>query len=130
MKNISSQHMQAKITPEHLRWAQSVDRTLSGGIDMGTPTGKNSAGVYNTFDKGNSSGVLFRVGANGSSESYTWDSSGNLTIMHGLGRQPVGFQIMDIDKASVSVHRTAVPTDQQIVLQSSDKTANATIYVF
>jgi len=129
MKNISSQHMQAKITPEHLRWAQSVDKTLQGGIDMGTPTGKNSAGVYNTFDVGNSSGVLIRVGSNTSSEAVKWDGTGAVTINHGLKKQPIGFKIVDKD-ATVDVWRTAVPTVDVISLKSSSATVNVTLYIF
>ena len=129
MKNIPSQHMQAKITPEHLRWAQSVDVVLGGNVDMGVPTGKNSAGIYNTFSAGNSSGVLIRVGASTSSEAVKWDSSGNLTLNHALGRQPIGFKIVDKD-GTVDVWRTAVPTDQQITLKSSSPSTNVTLYVF
>jgi len=129
MKTLSSQHMQAKIEPEHLRWAQNVDKAFNGNIDMGIPTGKNSAGVYNTFSPGNSSGVLIRVGATGSGEIYAWDSTGAVTINHELNRQPIGFKIVDKD-AAVDIYRTAVPTVTQIALKATVNTVNVTLYIF
>ena len=129
MRNLSSQHMQAKITPQHLKWAQSVDKVLSAGIDMGEATGVDSSGVYNTFKQSNSTGVLIRVGANGSTEPVQWDSSGAVTVNHALNRQPIGFKLVDKDGA-VDVYRTAVPTDTQIQLQTTDKTINTTVYIF
>ena len=129
MKTLSSQHMQWKITPEHLKWAQNVDKAFNGNVDMGVPTGTDSSGVYNKFEQGNSTGVLVRVGANGSSESVQWDATGAVTIQHGLGRQPIGFKIVDKD-GTVDVWRTAVPTDKQITLKSSSPSTNVTLYVF
>jgi hypothetical protein len=129
MQPINPQHMQAKITPEHLRWAQSVHDTLSGGVDMGVPTGKNSAGVYNTFDTGNSSGVLIRIGSNSSTEATKWDSTGAVTVNHGLNRQPIGFKLVDKD-GTVDVWRTAVPTTTQIALKASLNSVNVTVYIF
>jgi hypothetical protein len=129
MKILDSQHMQAKITPEHLRWAQSVNRALTGGVDMGEPTGKNPSGVYNTFNTGNSSGVLIRVGAHGGAEPVQWDATGNVTINHGLGRQPIGFKLVDKDN-TVDVWRTAVPTTLVIALKTSSGAVNVTVYIF
>lgn len=130
MKVLNPQHMQAEITPEHLRWAQSVHKSLTGGVDMGIPTGTNSAGVYNTFDKGNSSGVLIRVGAASSSEAIKWTASNTaIAINHGLGRQPIGFKIVDKDK-SMDVFRTAPPDNNVISLAPTDATANVTVYIF
>ena len=129
MKILNPQHMQAKITPEHLRWAQSVHKSLTGGIDMGVPTEKNSAGVYNTFDVGNSSGVLIRVGAVGSTEKYSWSSSSTVDIKHNLARQPIGFKIVDKDN-TVDVWRTALPTATDIQLKTSSNMVNVTLYIF
>jgi hypothetical protein len=48
-----------------------VQQALTGNVDMGTATGNApssagvNAGVYTQFDKGNGSGVLIRVAANG-----------------------------------------------------------------
>lgn len=128
-KILNSQHFQAKITPEHLRWTQSVTKTLNAGVDMGVPTGKNAAGVYNTFEQGNGDGVLIRIGATGSSEALSWPATGSLVINHGLGRQPIGFKIVDKDKP-VDVSRTATPTVTTISLLPTDHTANVTIYIF
>lgn len=128
-KVLNPQHMQAKIAPEHLRWTQSVHKTLTQGVDMGIPTGTDSTGVYNKFDPGNSSGILIRVGASTSSEIIKWPSSGSLSIQHGLGRQPIGFKIVDKDKP-VDVSRTAPPTTSIIQLVPTDSTANVTLYIF
>ncbi|HEY4799152.1 MAG TPA: hypothetical protein VII99_08775 [Bacteroidia bacterium] len=129
MKTLNPQHMQARITTEHLRWAQSVHKALDGGVDMGVPTGKNSAGVYNTFDTGNSSGVLIRVGAVGSTEKYSWSSSSTVDIKHNLARQPIGFKIVDKDN-TVDVWRTALPTATDIQLKTSSNMVNVTLYIF
>lgn len=129
-KSLNPQHMQARISAEHLRWAQSVHKTLSGGVDMGVPTKKDSAGVYNTFGVGNSSGVLIRVGASASTEPVKWTASNvGIPIKHGLGRQPIGFKIVDKDK-QVDVYRTVAPTDTTITLAPTDATANVTLYIF
>jgi len=109
---------------------------------MGTPTvtgvsthpndGSVNAGVYTGFDKGNSSGVLIRIDAHGSSNpgvTYTWPSSGGVKISHGLGRQPIGFKIVDKDKA-VDVYRTAPPDKDFITLAATDISASVTVYVF
>jgi len=129
MKTLSSQHMQWKITPEHLKWAQNVDKALNSNIDMGIATGTDSSGVYNKFEQGNSSGVLIRIGANSSSELIKWDSTGAVTIQHGLKRQPIGFKIVDKD-ATVDVWRTAVPTTTAISLKASSNAVNVTLYIF
>lgn len=97
---------------------------------MGVPTGTDSTGVYNTFDTGNSSGVLLRVGASTSSEAIKWTTTGtSIAISHGLGRQPIGFKIVDKDKP-VDVSRTAPPTSTIINLAPTDATANVTLYIF
>lgn len=129
MKSLSSQHMQAKITPQHLKWAQSVDKVLNGAVDMGEATGQDANGVYNTFTQGNGSGILIRIGANGSTEPVQWDSSGAVTVNHGLNRQPIGFKLVDKD-GTVDVFRTATPTSSVIALKSTDKTVNTTVYIF
>ena len=55
----------------HRQWTQSVQQTLTGNVDMGTPKGNApssagvNAGVYTQFGKGNGSGTLIRIAANG-----------------------------------------------------------------
>jgi hypothetical protein len=123
-------------------WVQSIHDTINNGITMGNPKGNIgkaagvNAGVYNQFDKGNSSGVLIRidaagtsVGPNGNKSAYAWPSSGSLTIDHTLLRQPIGFKIVDKDKA-VDVYRTAPPTTRTITVQPTDSSASVTLYVF
>jgi hypothetical protein len=97
---------------------------------MGTPTSKDLTGQYNEFQKGNGSGVLIRIGATGSTgNAYTWPSSGNLVINHGLLRQPIGCHIVSSDKQLTHCQPVA-PDENNITLLPSDPTANATIYVF
>jgi len=126
---INPQHFQAKISPEHLRVMQSFYKTLKGGVDMGVAVGKNAAGVYNSFEQGNSNGVLVRIGANSSSEQYKWSGGSTVTVTHGLGRQPIGFKIVDQD-ANATIWRTAVPTTTTLALQSSSNAVNVTVYIF
>ena len=118
-------------TQEQLQWAQSVYKMANAGVDMGVVTGKNTVGVYNEFQQGNGTGILLRIGASGTTEqSYKWTTSNSaITINHGLNRQPIGFFIVDKDKA-VDVYRTAVPTDINIKLAPTDATVNVTIYIF
>jgi hypothetical protein len=110
----------------------------NGNVDMGTPKGNApssagvNAGVYTQFEKGNGSGVLIRVAANGvtgTGASYNWPPSGPLVINHGLLRQPIGFHVVDQDK-NAPVSRTAPPDENQITLTTTDPTASHTIYVF
>lgn len=127
------------LTDPMKKWVQSVHKELNGSVDMGSPapgspvgTGIN-AGVPGQYQKGNSSGVLIRIAAHGSSgtgASNTWAGTGvGIVINHGLLRQPVGFKIVDKDKA-VDVYRTAAPDPNQITLASTDNTASVTVYVF
>ena len=121
------------------QWVQSVHETVNGNIDMGRATGKApdsagvNAGVYTQFQQGNSSGILVRIAANGVSGTgapYNWGTTGvGIPLNHGLQRQPIGFHVVDQDKA-VQVYRTAAPTDQTITLASSDNTASVTVYIF
>lgn len=126
----------------HRNWVQGVQSTLQGDVNMGTPNGNTptdvgtygiNAGVYSQFQKGNGSGVLIRIAANGVSgtgATYNWGSTGvGVPINHGLLRQPVGFHVVDADK-QVNVYRTTAPDQNQITLASSDNTASVTIYVF
>ena len=122
----------------HRQFVQSVNNVLTGNVDMGTPKGNApsgagvNAGVYTQFDKGNGSGILIRIAANGSTgtgAAYNWPSSGSLVINHGLLRQPIGFHVVDQDK-NAPVSRTAPPDSNQLTLTTTDPTASHTIYVF
>lgn len=127
-----------QLTPQDRTWVQSAFREINGSLNLGVPTGSNpmdsgvNAGVYTQFDKGNGSGVLVRVAANGSLNTgalYNWPASGSLTIDHALGRKPIGFHVVDSDR-DVRVFRTSPPTKTQLILQPTDPTASVTLYVF
>jgi len=123
------------------QWIQSAQNALTGNIDMGTPVGNApvtgtsgiNAGVYTKFQKGNGSGVLIRIAANGNTTSgagYMWGANGaNVVINHGLGRQPIGFHVVDAD-GNTSVYRTAAPDSTQITLTTTNNAVSNTIYVF
>ena len=124
------------VGPTQLQWSQSVHKTLNGGVDMGVPIGKDSNGVYNQFNTGNSTGVLIRIGAAASSEPYKWTVANvgvslnhALVDQNGTPRQPIGFKIVDKDKA-MDVYRVGTPTTTNIILAPTDPTANVTVYVF
>lgn len=120
-----------------MRWAQSVHKILNGAVDMGVPTQKDATGNYNTFSQGNASGVLIRIGANGSSgNTIIWAAAAApITIQHGLvdsmnqPRQPIGVHLVNSDK-DLRVWQPTAPTTANIFLAPSDNTANATVYVF
>lgn len=112
------------------QWTQSVQQVLSGNVDMGTPLSQDSTGQYNTFAQGNGSGVLIRIGANGSTgNKHTWPTSGNLVISHGLGRQPIGCHLVSSDQ-QLTICQPAAPTSSTITLAPSNNAVNATVYVF
>lgn len=127
------------LPPVHRQWLQSVQQVLTGNVDMGTPTGNApstagvNAGVYTQFEQGNSSGILVRIaatGVSGTGAPYNWNGAGaSITINHGLNRQPIGFHVVDMDKA-VQVYRTEPPTTENIILAPSDDTASVTVYIF
>lgn len=128
-----------KLPMVHRQWVQSVQGVLQSNVDMGTPAGSApstagvNAGVYTQFKRGNGSGVLIRIAANGVTDTgapYSWGASAaGIEINHGLGRQPIGFHVVDQDKA-VQIYRTAPPTDQSITLAPSDNSASVTVYIF
>jgi len=138
MQSLNPQNLSADISPKELKQHQSVHQVLSGNVDLGTGTGTAppssgvNAGVYTQFAKGNGSGILIRIAANGITNSgadYNWPNSGSLVINHGLLRQPIGWHIVDADGVS-TIHRTAAPDSNQITLATTDKTVSNTIYVF
>ena len=138
MKTYNPSIFAGKVDYQMRIWTQSVHEALNSGINMGTPTGSHTAldgsvnaGVFNQFDKGNSSGVLVRISATGTNTGapYSWPASGGLRISHGLLRQPIGFKVVDKDK-TVDVFRTAPPDKDFITLQPTDTSASVTVYIF
>jgi hypothetical protein len=119
-----------ELPEQHRQVLQSVHQVLTGNVDMGTPTSKDSTGQYNEFQKGNGSGILIRVGAHGSTgNAYTWPASGNLVINHGLLRQPIGCHVVNSDN-HLTIAQPTAPDENSITLNPSDRTTNATVYVF
>src|SRR5215831_18767751 len=119
MKTYNPSVLSNRVDNETRIWMQSVHKTLNSGVDMGVPAlngsqskdGTVNAGVYTQFDRGNSSGVLIRVAASGltgTGASYNWPTSiaQSVVITHGLGRQPIGFYVVDKD-GPIDVYRTA-----------------------
>lgn len=129
--------LQQGLPRDQYQWAQSLDETINGQLDLGrVDTGAqgaiDSTGTPAAFTKGNGSGVLIRIGASGSGNgpSNNWTSSSTgIPIQHGLGRQPIGFHLVDSDKP-LQIYRTATANAQTITLAPSDATANATVYIF
>lgn len=129
----------ATVPRQQLQQSQSVYNTLNGNTDFGTPTGNAptgagvNAGVYTQFARGNGSGVLIRIAANGvtgTGAPYNWAGSNvGVPINHGLQRQPIGFIVCDKDK-TVDIYRTAAPNSTQITLAPTDNSASVTVYIF
>jgi hypothetical protein len=135
---LNPQNLTASITPQELKQHQSVVQVLTGNVDMGNATNNApasagvNAGVATQFNKGNGSGILIRIAANGvtgTGASYNWPSSGSLVINHGLLRTPIGWHVVDADGVS-TIHRTAAPDVNQVTLATSNNTVSNTIYVF
>jgi hypothetical protein len=139
MKTYDPNTFAPSLAKEHRQWVQSVNEGLNGNVDMGTPisnapsTSGVNAGVYTQFNRGNGSGVLVRIAAEGITDSgapYNWGASlTGIPINHGLGRQPIGFHVVDSD-GQIQVYRTAPPTNQLITLAPSDNTKSVTVYIF
>lgn len=127
-----------ELSRQQFQWAQSLHTNINGDIDMGTiateaPGAIDATGTPANFNKGNGSGVLIRVGASGSKNGplYNWTTTGTgVVINHNLGRQPIGFHVVDSDKANFTAFRTQTATDVTISLAPSDATVNSTIYIF
>lgn len=131
--------MVSEVTEKMRTWMQSLHKEVNGGLDFGNPTGNTPTsgfgvnnGVYTQFERGNGSGVLVRIAANGvtgTGASYNWDGSGQVVINHGLLKQPIGFKVVDVDK-DARIYRSAAPDSNTITLSSTDKTASVTVYIF
>ena len=129
-QTLNPQHTMRDVAVSVFKWALTVHKALNGGVSLTNPVGKDSSGVYNTFEQANTDGVFIRIGSSSSSEAVKWTTNNTgVVIKHGLGRQPVGFQVADQDKV-VSVFRTAVPDSNQITLAPTDATANVTVHIF
>jgi hypothetical protein len=131
MKIVNPQIAYKDLPIAQQKFVQSVHKAMTGSMDIGVPVSKNLAGVWNGFTQGNGDGVLVRVGANGTTEQqYTWGASNaGISINHALGRQPIGFHVVDSDK-DLRVYRTTTPDNSTISLAPTDNTVNATIYIF
>jgi hypothetical protein len=114
-----------------LRWAQSIYKAITGGIELAQGIGQNSNGVYNKFAPDNHNGTMIRIGAyNDSTEPIKWSSSGvGIPIYHGLGKLPLGFHITDLEGDS-NVYRTIPATNQVITLAPTDASVAATVFIF
>lgn len=135
-RSINPVNMAMGLPRQQLQWAQSIDETLNGGVSLGTiAPGEgsiDSTGTPANFSRDNSTGILIRVGASGSGNGpkYNWTTTGTgVSINHQLGRQPIGFHVVDSDKP-LTVHRTVTSNTQTITLAPSDASANATVYIF
>lgn len=117
--------------PQHvLRQAQSVYTALTAGLADAAPLTTDAAGVYNTFAPDNGNGVMLRIGSSTSTEPNKWVTVDvGIVIQHGLGRQPIGFKLVDKD-VSCDVYRTVPPDAQQITLACTNIAANVTVYIF
>jgi len=131
-RSVNPNDMLQGLPSQQMRWAQSLDKVTNGNIDMGSTNGLDSTGTPASFNQGNMKGVLVRIGASGSGNGpkYNWSTSGTgVVIFHGLMKQPIGFHVVDSDKA-LTVHRTVVADENQITLAPSDATANCTVWIF
>lgn len=137
MKSLNPQDFALGLPAGQLRWALSEHKVIQGGIDMGIPQSKDSTGNYNTFDQGNTNGVLVRVGASGSSDNKNaWTTSNTqIAINHGLTdsngqpRQPVGVHLVNSNK-QLTIWQPTTPDTTNVYVAPSDATAYATLYIF
>jgi hypothetical protein len=122
---------------DQYQWAQSLDQNINGSLDLGRVDAGakgaiDSTGTPAAFTKGNGSGILIRIGASGSTNGpiYNWTTSNTgIAVNHQLQRQPIGFHLVDSDKA-LQVYRVGTANTNTITLAPSDATANATVYIF
>lgn len=121
------------------RWADYVYRAITGGLEQSIVIQQEpldagiNAGVPSQFSVGNMKNQLIRIAASGVSNtnaSYKWTLSNiGIVIKHELGRIPIGFKIVDKDKA-VDVYRVSAPGIDTLVLAPTDATASVTLEIF
>jgi hypothetical protein len=130
-RSVNPVNMAIGLPRQQLQWAQSLDTTLNGDVDMGTATAKDSTGQYSEFNRGNGSGVLIRVGPSGGTDTkYVWTTTGSgIAINHGLGRQPIGAHLVSSSK-QLTIWQPQVGDENNINIAPSDATAYATLYIF
>lgn len=134
MKPINPTLDNIKTPQSALRQAQSTYKALNNGLELAVPVGQDSTGAYSKFEPGNSSGIMIRIGAFGSTNGqYQWPSAPNtaLVINHGLLKQPLGFHVTDVD-GNATVYRVSGATldFNHISLAITDTSVNATVFIF
>ena len=113
-----------------LRVLQSIFDTLTNKTALAEGNLQDSNGIYTTFNVDNGNGIMMRVGAAGSGLPNEWDAgTSQVTLNHALKRQPIGFILCDLD-ANAVIWRVNPPTQDIMQLQTSDTTANITVYIF
>lgn len=111
----------------------SVVQALNGNVEVATAIGVDSNNWANNFAPANMTGVSIRIGATGnlSPAGYQWAaSSADLQISHGLGRVPIGFLVIYKNKTCDVWAGTTKPDNQFLTLQTSDASAETTIWIF
>jgi hypothetical protein len=108
-----------------LRWAQSVFKTLNGGVALASVSKSDANNIPDVFGVDNGNGIMIRLGP---AYSMKWSGS-SAAINHGLQRYPIGFIICDTD-ANAVIWRSATSTESVITLTTSNNAVNCTIYIF
>lgn len=122
-------------SPRNLvRVAQSVYKVLTGGVEIANPLSTDLSGIYNQFAPANQSGVMLRIGANGTTEQqYTWPATAGdpLVINHTLLKQPLGFHVTDIDQPAKVYRVNGATLDSNVISLATDTpSCNATVFIF
>lgn len=139
MKTINPSAYLDKFHPGVKEWVQSIHKAINGALSLADPSAKVptgfgiNTGVYTQFNQGNTNGTHIRIAANGvtgTGAAYNWAGIGvGVLIFHKLGRQPIGFAVVDADK-DVRIYRTAAPDTNQITLAPTDNTASVTLHIY
>jgi hypothetical protein len=112
---------------------KSVFRVLRANISIGQADTFDSAGNPATFTQDNGDGIMIRVGSNANpfGLSNSWAGTNvNTTIVHNLGRVPIGYFITKKTGACDVYDGSIVATKSNITLKTTDGTQDTVIYIF
>lgn len=107
------------------RLQQDIEKQINGGIAFGVPSTVLFRGGFHTIAQrcDNIDGVLIKVPNSGTANT-------EFTIVHNLGRIPVGFDVKRINSASTVFDSGTAWTKTKMFLKCSGGNAIITLFVF
>jgi hypothetical protein len=111
----------------------SFDKVLRANVSMGAAATFASDGSPATFSQDNTDGVMIRVASNANPLGIVqfWSGSNtDTTVVHNLGRVPIGYYVTKKSKTCDVYDGSVLPTDANITLRCTDGSADTVVYIF